>query len=127
MSPTRSSAATKCISEVPGLAKQMSTPALANVLTKLSAPFICSFLAYAPVDMRTPPILVLAKPSCRRVWAATPISSNAKHPQCKYKATKRLSSTVDRKVSKCLPTVRSLLLQVPLLVVFGLLKQNLRG
>jgi hypothetical protein len=27
---------------VPGLAKQTSTPALANVSTKLSAPFICS-------------------------------------------------------------------------------------
>ena len=33
---------TKCISEVPGLAKQTSTPALANVMTKLAAPFIRS-------------------------------------------------------------------------------------
>ena len=50
MPATRSSAATKCISEVPGLAKQTSTPAPANVLTRLSAPFICSFLACAPVE-----------------------------------------------------------------------------
>src|SRR5215211_3852787 len=49
ISPTRSSAATKCISEVPGLAKPISTPAPANVSTKLSAPFICSFLAYAEI------------------------------------------------------------------------------
>src|SRR5215203_1388000 len=46
--PTRSSAATKCISEVPGLAKQTSTPAPDNVLTRLSAPFICSAFPYAP-------------------------------------------------------------------------------
>src|SRR5215212_2943493 len=37
---TRSSAATKCISEVPGLAKHTSTPPPTSVLTKLSAPFI---------------------------------------------------------------------------------------
>src|SRR5215212_7427166 len=48
ISPTRSSAATKCISEVPGLAKQISTPAPAKVSTRLSAPFICSPFPYAP-------------------------------------------------------------------------------
>ena len=37
-SPSR--AATKCISEVPGLAKQASTPQSARVRTRLSAPFI---------------------------------------------------------------------------------------
>jgi len=37
---TRSSAATKCISEVPGLVKQTSTPPLTIVRTRLSAPFI---------------------------------------------------------------------------------------
>src|SRR5437870_13053286 len=40
MPSTRSSAATKCISEVPGLAKQTSTPPLTSVRTRLSAPFI---------------------------------------------------------------------------------------
>src|SRR5258706_12894203 len=34
-----SSAATKCISEVPGLEKQVSTPDAARVITRLSAPF----------------------------------------------------------------------------------------
>src|SRR5262249_10052476 len=43
MPSTRSSAATKCISEVPGLEKQTSTPPATNVRTRLSAPFIvCS-------------------------------------------------------------------------------------
>src|SRR4051812_11894242 len=36
----RSSAATKCISEVPGLVKQVSTPQANKVCTRLSAPFI---------------------------------------------------------------------------------------
>ena len=36
-----SSALRKCISEVPGLAKQMSTPWETKVLTRLSAPFMC--------------------------------------------------------------------------------------
>ena len=36
----RSSAATKCISEVPGLQKQVSTPLFSSVCTRLSAPFI---------------------------------------------------------------------------------------
>src|SRR5271168_3163557 len=40
MPSTRSSAATKCISEVPGLAKQTSTPPATRVRTRLSAPFI---------------------------------------------------------------------------------------
>src|ERR1051325_9742459 len=40
MPSTRSSAPTKCISEVPGLAKQTSTPPLTRVRTRLSAPFI---------------------------------------------------------------------------------------
>ena len=35
----RSSAATKCISEVPGLAKQTPTPLSARVVTSDSAPF----------------------------------------------------------------------------------------
>src|SRR5215468_4744570 len=42
MPSTRSSAATKCISEVPGLAKQTSTPPATNVRTRLSAPFMVS-------------------------------------------------------------------------------------
>src|SRR3546814_6756060 len=40
---TWSSAATKCISEVPGLAKQVSTPDASSVRTRLSAPFIPGF------------------------------------------------------------------------------------
>src|SRR3982074_1803810 len=40
MPGTRSSAATKCISEVPGLEKQVSTPLRSRVCTRLSAPFI---------------------------------------------------------------------------------------
>src|SRR3981081_1519026 len=47
MPSTRSSAATKCISEVPGLAKQTSTPPATNVRTRLSAPFIIP-LPFAP-------------------------------------------------------------------------------
>src|SRR5688500_17374310 len=39
MSGTSSSAATKCISEVPGLAKQTSTPAPTRVRMSASAPF----------------------------------------------------------------------------------------
>src|SRR6185437_12829636 len=40
MPSTRSRAATKCISEVPGLVKQTSTPPATRVRTRLSAPFI---------------------------------------------------------------------------------------
>src|ERR1700730_7594597 len=40
MPSTRSSAATKCISEVPGLVKQTLTPPATSVRTRLSAPFI---------------------------------------------------------------------------------------
>src|SRR5262245_1496995 len=42
MPSTRSSAPTKCISDVPGLAKQTSTPPFSNVRTRLSAPLISS-------------------------------------------------------------------------------------
>src|SRR4051794_12581249 len=42
MPATLSRAATKCISDVPGLAKQTLTPACASVRTRLSAPFIGS-------------------------------------------------------------------------------------
>ena len=40
MPGTRSSAATKCISEVPGLQKQVSTPLFSRLWTRLSAPFM---------------------------------------------------------------------------------------
>src|ERR1700721_3245878 len=40
MPPTLSSAATKCISDVPGFEKQPSTPESTSVRTRLSAPFI---------------------------------------------------------------------------------------
>src|SRR5438270_8329331 len=40
MPSTRSRAATKCISEVPGFAKQVSTPPATRVRIRLSAPFI---------------------------------------------------------------------------------------
>src|SRR6516164_548113 len=42
MPSTRSRAATKCISEVPGLAKQTLTPPPTKVRTRLSAPFIAN-------------------------------------------------------------------------------------
>src|SRR5262249_2334760 len=44
MPSTRSSAATKCISEVPGLAKQTVTPPPTKVRTRLSAPFMSALL-----------------------------------------------------------------------------------
>src|SRR4051812_19104256 len=40
MPSTLSSAATKCISEVPGLAKQVSIPDATSVRTRLSDPFM---------------------------------------------------------------------------------------
>src|SRR5690606_22008695 len=49
ISGTSSRAATKCISLVPGLAKQVSTPAASSVFTKLIAPFMRSFLASGQV------------------------------------------------------------------------------
>src|SRR5262249_3507320 len=42
MPSTRSSAATKCISDVPGLPKHTSTPPPTSVRTRLSAPFSLS-------------------------------------------------------------------------------------
>ncbi len=42
----RSSAATKCISLVPGLAKHVSIPARIKVWIKLSAPFIVPVLLF---------------------------------------------------------------------------------
>src|SRR3954451_5128284 len=48
-----SSAATKCISLVPGLAKQVSTPAACRVSTRLRAPFTAVLLVIA----RCPTIL----------------------------------------------------------------------
>src|ERR1700736_6790417 len=47
MPSTRSSAATKCISEVPGFAKHTLTPPPTKVRTRLSAPFISIFSAPA--------------------------------------------------------------------------------
>src|SRR3954447_1693170 len=45
----RSSAATKCISEVPGLEKHVVTPLFNSDCTRLSAPFIArGLLMYAP-------------------------------------------------------------------------------
>ncbi len=43
MPSTRSSAATKCISDVPGFEKQTSAPPATRVRTRLSAPFIVEF------------------------------------------------------------------------------------
>src|SRR5437868_9360800 len=61
MPSTRSSAATKCISEVPGLLKQTSTPPATNVRTRLSAPFIASplsltFLGLLPLFLADQPL-----------------------------------------------------------------------
>src|SRR3954468_23745432 len=52
MPSTRSSAATKCISDVPGLEKQTSTPPATNVRTRLSAPFIVRSLCGGSLDAR---------------------------------------------------------------------------
>src|SRR6516164_622087 len=52
---TRSSAATKCISEVPGLAKQTLTPPATKVRTRLSAPFIVP-LPFGYLRQRLPQI-----------------------------------------------------------------------
>src|SRR5262245_16567645 len=46
MPGTLSSAATKCISEVPGLVKQTFTPPASSVRTRLSAPFIGAPMAF---------------------------------------------------------------------------------
>src|SRR3954471_19748941 len=55
MPSTRSSAATKCISEVPGLAKQTSTPPATSVRTRLSAPFIIALpLAFVGIGFLGP-------------------------------------------------------------------------
>ena len=57
MPSTRSSAATKCISEVPGLEKQTLTPPLTSVRTRLSAPFIdVSFFVALSQSGRTTPL-----------------------------------------------------------------------
>ena len=48
MAGTSSSAATKCISEVPGLAKQTSTPASTSVERSARAPFIWLLLVPGP-------------------------------------------------------------------------------
>src|SRR5262249_48206173 len=57
MPSTRSSAATKCISEVPGLAKHTSTPPATRVRTRLSAPFITRLSAVVRSNMAATPIV----------------------------------------------------------------------
>src|ERR1700760_3908995 len=56
MPSTRSSAATKCISDVPGLVKQTSTPPATRVRTRLSAPFIISLPFAARMFPKEPQI-----------------------------------------------------------------------
>src|SRR5580698_3421322 len=51
---TRSSAATKCISDVPGLEKQVLTPLLSSECTRLSAPFMMVGLRYDPGGLSRP-------------------------------------------------------------------------
>jgi hypothetical protein len=54
MPGTLSSAATKCISEVPGFVKQTSTPPAIKVRTRLSAPFISVgpvMVFFAPMEI----------------------------------------------------------------------------
>lgn len=48
MPATASRAATKCISEVPGLAKHTSTPQLTSVCASERAPFSSSFIDFVP-------------------------------------------------------------------------------
>src|SRR5881394_1575101 len=52
MPSTRSSAATKCISDVPGLEKQTSTPPPTSVRTRLSAPFIVTPFEFSGIPIR---------------------------------------------------------------------------
>src|ERR1700729_1526668 len=54
MPPTLSSAATKCISDVPGFEKQTSTPESTSVRTRLSAPFIFSSPGSGALSERAP-------------------------------------------------------------------------
>src|SRR6202007_1544549 len=56
MPSTRSRAATKCISEVPGLAKHTLTPPATRVRTRLSAPFM-TFLQSLHEHARRPALL----------------------------------------------------------------------
>ena len=63
---TRSSAATKCISDVPGLEKQTFTPPPTSVRTKLSAPFIrtlAQFECHASQSGRITPLTPADAPS----------------------------------------------------------------
>jgi hypothetical protein len=51
---TRSSADTKCISDVPGLAKQTFTSPFSSVRTRLSAPFIIILLKQLFIVLHQP-------------------------------------------------------------------------
>ena len=55
MAGTSSSAATKCISEVPGLAKQTSTPASTSVERRARAPFMSALPVRATPSIRSGP------------------------------------------------------------------------
>src|ERR1700722_4019164 len=59
ISVARSSAATICISEVPGFVKQVFTPPANKVRMRLSAPFI--LLECAPTDRSSIPVLLLRR------------------------------------------------------------------
>ena len=57
MPSTRSTADTKCISEVPGFAKHTSTPLATSVRSRLSAPFMAPLTAAADA-----PSVILSSP-----------------------------------------------------------------
>ena len=63
------------------------------------------FIAYAPVNKRTPPILGSTKPSCRWVWAATAEISNASVLPVRtvLQAASRIAPTVQVLLLSCAP------------------------
>ena len=67
---TRSSAATKCISDVPGLAKHTSTPPPTSVRTRLSAPFILSLRSASSASCKFLPCLSGCYPSTLSIECA---------------------------------------------------------
>jgi hypothetical protein len=75
MPGTRSSAATKCISDVPGLVKQTSTPPLTIVRTRLSAPFIPKLPQPAKSKDPSDQSLFAAPVKARAGMAALPLAT----------------------------------------------------
>src|SRR4051812_17317893 len=84
MPSTRSSAATKCISDVPGLAKQTSTPPATRVRTRLSAPFIIP-LPFHPARLSRNRRSIIVRDGSQRA-----------KPQCSHRHTDNIPSWLTR-------------------------------